>query len=437
MFKLKSNWICSYCSKIFKDPIILPCADSICREHLSEKEVVKQNKIKCNECKQEVQVKDKKLKSNKTLTRLIDSKSYLNVEEISLKQKLEQTIRKFVQFYDEFIQTNTKLESDVFDHFQEMRFKVDEHRERLKGIIDDIALKMIEKIEKNEEIYLKNLKEKLQKNLSSFNGTKSLENELNEMEEMFRNPNLLIQSIKQMQRKHEESLNEIKSKLNEMNQLKADLKTMNRFQPNSSSLNQEESSLFGLIKLDGFWLNMKFSSQSLELQQSLELIKLCEFPPNVKWSLLYRGTRDGFGAKDFHSKCDGHSNTLTILKVKESPFVFGGFTAVEWDSSGEYKSDPNAFIFSLTNKDNKPLKINIDSHRHQYGILCNPEFGPIFGNGCDICIANDANKTLVSYSNLGYSYKNPQYAHGTTAAKTFLAGSYNFQLDEIGVYQKE
>jgi hypothetical protein len=38
---------------------------------------------------------------------------------------------------------------------------------------------------------------------------------------------------------------------------------------------------------------------------------------------------------------------------------------------------------------------------------------------------------------LGYTYKNPQYAYGTDEAKTFLAGSYNFQLDEIDVYQKE
>jgi len=172
-----------------------------------------------------------------------------------------------------------------------------------------------------------------------------------------------------MQQKHEESLNDIQCKLNEINQIKDDLKKMNRFQPNLSSLNEEESSLFGLIKLDGLWLNMNFRSQSLELQQPLELIKLCEFPPNVKWSLLYRGTRDGFGAKDFHSKCDGHSNTLTILKVKQSPFVFGGFTAVEWDSSSEYKTDQNAFVFCLVNKDNKPLKINIDSHRRQYMVF--------------------------------------------------------------------
>jgi hypothetical protein len=73
------------------------------------------------------------------------------------------------------------------------------------------------------------------------------------------------------------------------------------------------------------------------------LLNLCEFSLNDKWSLLYRATRDGFGSNDFHSKCDGHANTLTIFKAKQSKFIFGGFTTAIWDSSNDYKSDPNSF----------------------------------------------------------------------------------------------
>ena len=71
-------------------------------------------------------------------------------------------------------------------------------------------------------------------------------------------------------------------------------------------------------------------------RQSFELITLCEFSPSDKWSLLYRAKRDGFGSDDFHSKCDGHSNTLTILKAKGSTYIFGGFTTVSWESSGGF-----------------------------------------------------------------------------------------------------
>jgi hypothetical protein len=255
---------------------------------------------------------------------------------------------------------------------------------------------------------------------------------------MFRNPNILIESIREMQQKHEASLNEIQSKLNQMTKIKEFCEETNVFQSNSISFNQnEETSLFGLLILIKYSNINSFKSQILEGEQQLvELINLCEFSPNDKWSLLYRGTRDGFGSKAFHSKCDGHSKTLTILKAKGSGFIFGGFTSVEWDSSSRRKSDPNAFIFSLINKDNQPVKMKIDPNQHEWAICCHSICGPTFGVS-DICIVNNANTTIESYSNLGFTYKHPQYAFGTNEASTFLAGSDQFKLDEIEVYQKE
>ncbi len=41
-----------------------------------------------------------------------------------------------------------------------------------------------------------------------------------------------------------------------------------------------------------------------DLEQSIELLNLCEFSQNDKLSLLYRGTLDGFTGRDFHSKCN-------------------------------------------------------------------------------------------------------------------------------------
>jgi hypothetical protein len=165
-------------------------------------------------------------------------------------------------------------------------------------------------------------------------------------------------------------------------------------------------------------------------QQCSKLIRLCEFSSNDKWSLLYGGTRDGFGSDVFHSKCDGHANTLTLLKATRSSYIFSGFTSLMLDSSSGWKSDPNGFIFSLTNKDNTPLKMKIDSNRHRYAIRCNPKFGD------DIQIANNANTTTNNFSNLGRFYKDPQYAWWILEAQSFLAGSFNFKLDEIEVYQK-
>ena len=128
------------------------------------------------------------------------------------------------------------------------------------------------------------------------------------------------------------------------------------------------------------------------------------------------------------------------VKTKESSYIFGGFASNSWDPPARYlkwKPDPYAFIFSLTNKDNQPLKIKSNPYYPQDAIYCDSEFGPTFGGGYDLCIANNANTTMDSHSRLGSDYIHPHYEAETNEAETFLAGSINFQLDEIEVYQKE
>jgi hypothetical protein len=426
----KSQLTCSYCSRIFHDPIELPCSHNLCRQHLTENNVIKENKIKCGECKAEFKVKGNDFKTIEMLKKQLDELVYLSGEELSLKKQIEISIQTFFQMYEQFTLNKTTLDLDVHEHFQEIRFKLDEYREELKVKIDDIYMEMIEKTKKFEASYLKSLEDQLNASLKSFE-TKSLEQSLKETEETFRNPNLLIESIREMQREQEEAIAELTLKLDEQSQVKDNLTRMNEFTPNLSF----DQDSFGRLYLNEYSIIDPFKSQILSDNQPFDLIKLCEFSPNDKWSLLYRGTRDGFGAKDFHSKCDGHSNTLTILKAKQSKFIFGGFTAMSWDSTSGYKSDRNAFIFSLTNKDNKPLKMKIDPNRHEYGIVCDSEWGPTFSD--DIHIANNANTTMDSVSNLGDSYKHPQYAYGTYAAYSFLAGAEWFQLNEIEVYKKE
>lgn len=48
-------------------------------------------------------------------------------------------------------------------------------------------------------------------------------------------------------------------------------------------------------------------------------------------TLLYRATRDGDSAKDFHEKCDNKGLTLTLCRGRDD-IIFGGYTEAEWDS---------------------------------------------------------------------------------------------------------
>jgi hypothetical protein len=122
---------------------------------------------------------------------------------------------------------------------------------------------------------------------------------------------------------------EFRLKLDEQSQVKDNLTRMNEFTPNLSF----DQDSFGRLYLNEYSSNDLFKSQILSGNQPSELLKLCEFSSNNKWTLLYRGTRDGFGAANFHSKSDGHKNTLTLLKTFGSSYIFGGFISIDWDRS--------------------------------------------------------------------------------------------------------
>lgn len=58
-------------------------------------------------------------------------------------------------------------------------------------------------------------------------------------------------------------------------------------------------------------------STILTYRYKKDLEKLCNFSNDTKWEMLYRASRDGFLARNFHDKCDGFKNTLTIIKSTE------------------------------------------------------------------------------------------------------------------------
>ena len=70
--------------------------------------------------------------------------------------------------------------------------------------------------------------------------------------------------------------------------------------------------------------------------------------------MKYRASRDGFSSQNCLTKCDGVSNTLTVIKTKNGN-IFGVFVEKAW-TSGTPVMDPKAFIISLINKENKPFK---------------------------------------------------------------------------------
>jgi len=168
-----------------------------------------------------------------------------------------------------------------------------------------------------------------------------------------------------------------------------------------------------------------------------QFFDLCGFDYNQEWNHIYRASVDGFRANDFHSRCDNKQGTLIIIKTNEG-YIFGGYTEALWNqlnNQGEYKSDPNTFIFSLINKDSKPIKINLNMKREKHAIMATKKCGPVFGKR-DFHVCDNSNVSKQSGSNLGISFVHPEYPYKSEEAETFLAGSSNFLVEEIEVFHK-
>ena len=161
--------------------------------------------------------------------------------------------------------------------------------------------------------------------------------------------------------------------------------------------------------------------------------KIYEWTNYNRMELIYRGSRDGMTSNNFHNKCDNKNPTIVLYKnTKDS--VFGGYTSLAWANSGDYRPDPQAFIFTLINIHNSgPTKFNVKNEKE--GVYHNSSFGPTFGACCDISI------NISDFLNSDASTDFPcRYVDSLGKGKSIFTGDYDnnnskFRLKEIEVFQ--
>lgn len=166
-----------------------------------------------------------------------------------------------------------------------------------------------------------------------------------------------------------------------------------------------------------------------------ELARLCGFRSFKKWKLLYRGSSDGFGALNFHAKCDDKPKTFTIVKTTNSNII-GGYTEATWDQSSKFKSDRNAYIFSLVNEEKWSVKLNIRNEKKDKAIYCHPNSLPVFGSGSTIGDTDIYFQYLENdFPNVVYNFGKSFYLEESKCndSKTGLFGY--LQVQEIEIYQ--
>jgi hypothetical protein len=175
-----------------------------------------------------------------------------------------------------------------------------------------------------------------------------------------------------------------------------------------------------------------------------EFPKLFEDFKKKQFTLLWRGSRDGFDADEFHRRCGGHPNTLTVI-LDTAGNIFGGFTPVEWESPRKemFKGDTSltSFLFTLNNPHNFPARrFVLKAEKKDEAICCDSDWGPHFHDigVFDNCNTNSHSRTYTCCANtksftqfFGDNYTNDTGLN----RKTFFTGSEYFRVKEIEVFE--
>ena len=121
--------------------------------------------------------------------------------------------------------------------------------------------------------------------------------------------------------------------------------------------------------------------------------------PNKKISfkLLYRMSRDGDSIKTFHKLCDNKGPTISLYLLNDGNIV-GGYTPINWDTSGGWKADDE--IFNI----NKNLKC-IKNKSNTRSIFCHISYSGFFDTLGYYEASTDSMKNLYFF-NSNYYFRN-------------------------------
>jgi hypothetical protein len=172
-----------------------------------------------------------------------------------------------------------------------------------------------------------------------------------------------------------------KDKINELYDIISNLKQENKqLKENQKKLEEKINIILNEIKpLKEFKEKMEKirNLDSLVLGDNEEYNKTLKnwINPNmkIKAELLYRLTRDGDEIQTFHNLCDNKGITLLLVKLIDGN-ILGGYITKDWDTSGNWKQDQDAFVFSLTQN----VKCITNSNNSYSAFYCDSNYGPYF-----------------------------------------------------------
>jgi hypothetical protein len=252
----KFDFVCAFCSRILKNPINLPCGDSICKHHLDDSSSLKDNSIKCmvESCKRKFNLDRYKLDDfapNKTVKNLLEKETHLSEKEKSLKKKMLDIFKEFQESTHEYRQSKLSIKSLCIDRFQEIYHQLDVQRQNLKELIDLIYWDMLRDAKNVESCFSSSL---FQEKEDHFEYVHDEEN----IKETFLEVKLDMDKLEEQCSQQQCAIENIKSQKKQISLIESDLKKIS-FKP-FTALDKQSFGTFQYPESYCFANNQSFST---------------------------------------------------------------------------------------------------------------------------------------------------------------------------------
>ena len=317
------RYTCIICERFLKDPVMLPCSDSICGEHVIDGT----GSIKCLLCDKEFDVPQNGFTPDTDIAKELAEEYHLNDEHKTIKRAIQDLIQQLENLQtDAGEKERVMRESTSFDNRQDIISQIDIHRDNLKTRIDDIADQFIAQVKAQNNAY----NEKLKSVISNVDIEQCRKRVAND----FRQPTLQIADALRLQVEHEQILKKMQVQINEFDTLAAEL----------GSIEFRATSTEDEIFCDKASFGQFVSKDVIACTTSSVSSKTIKF-----WNLTSNQCMSALG---------GHSDCISCLeRIDENRFASGS-----WDNQVKIWSTHSA---TLTTDHLKTLATG-----HQHGVQC-------------------------------------------------------------------
>jgi len=143
---------------------------------------------------------------------------------------------------------------------------------------------------------------------------------------------------------------------------------------------------------------------------------------NFNLNKIYRASEDG--DTRLHECIDAKGPTVMVISANGR--IFGGYTSLDWNTDGSFRTDTKSFLFSVTDN----YKLPVDQSKNYWAIYAVKNSYTYFGYPTDLIIQNNfLTSTTNASNNSGGTYPNNN--------GVYLAGELNFKIDELEVFTVE